>query len=159
MSAKFDWVEDIIFKHLLTVVPEAKESSPGKRDGIVAWKNLPFEPQKFKLWLKVINAPITESAATLGVHGDNNYQGFLQIGVYQKIGTGTKESKAMINRLNAGFPYPFQFNAPPGCILRVEGKGASSGGQTSVNDFTTGGTENVWDADYITVYWLAREPR
>lgn len=147
----FDWVEDSIMSQLWVSVPSV--------EGIIALKNLPFTPSSHKLWLKLIYAPITENAITLGLNGDNELRGFVQIGIYQKIGTGEKETKAMMKELNNAFSVPMQLNAPPGCLLRLDSKGSSAGGQTSINDFTTGGREEVWNANYLTVYWLAREPR
>lgn len=147
----FEWVKDLIQGHYASGLPEYKD--------VTAWKNLKFDPANRILWLKVINAPITEDSATLGIHGDNELEGFLQIGIYQLAGTGTKEADEAINKLNSLFATPQRLSAPPGCLLRLTSKMSSQGGQTSIADFTTGGTEGLWDANYLTIYWLAREPR
>lgn len=152
MSYPFDWVEDQVYglvrDSLPTLVPD------------IAWKNLTFDPAGRKVWLKVVNAPITEEGITLGPTGDNELRGFLQIGVYSPIGDGSTERREAYGAVSKGFDIPKTIAGPDaGTILRFYSKGYSQGGQTSIGDFTRGGIEGVWDVDYITVYWLAREPK
>lgn len=147
----FEWVKDTVQGYIANGLPEYVKD--------MAWKNLKFNPANRILWLKVIYVPITEDAVTLGIHGDNELKGFIQIGVYQKAGTGTKEADTALNRINELMKIPMHLSAPEGCILRLTSKSSGQGGQTSLADTTAGGTEGLWDANYITVYWLAREPR
>lgn len=147
----FDWVEDVLIGHLA--------SGAGKYANSIAWKNLPFEPGDRKLWLKSSIVPAMEGVKTLGRHGENEYMGFMQVGIYQRINEGTVESKEARDFLNRLFFVPQRLQAPEGCMLRLERKAYDSGGQTSMADLSAGGTEKVWDANYITIYWLAREPR
>ena len=147
----FEWVEDSLSSQLL--------AGMGQYAKDIAWKNLPFEPGDRSLWLKSSIVPAQEGVATLGKHGENEYLGFLQIGIYQRINEGTAQSAEVRNLINRLFPVPGRLQAPEGCMLRVERKTFSSGGQTSMADLSAGGTEVVWDANYITIYWLAREPR
>ena len=147
----FNWVEDKILGLLASGLPDYAPD--------IAWKNLKFDPAGRILWLKIINTPITEDAATLGINGENELQGFVQIGVYQKAGTGNKQAKEALEKINELLAIPRRLNAPPGCLLRLTNKTSGQGGQTSLADTTAGGTEGLWDANYLTVYWLAREPR
>ena len=147
----FEWVEDKILGFIANGLPQYAKQ--------IAWKNLKFDPANCILWLKVINVPVTEDSASIGLYGDNEYQGFVQIGVYQKAGTGTNKSKQALEEINKLLTIPQRLDAPPGCLLRLTNKTSGQGGQTSLADTTTGGTEGVWDASYLTVYWLAREPR
>ena len=147
----FEWVEDALNSHLA--------GGAGIYADDIAWKNLPFEPGDRSLWLKSNIVPALEGVATLGKHGENEYLGFMQIGIYQRINEGTVESSAARNLLNQLFAVPQRLQAPEGCMLRLERKTFNSGGQTSMADMSAGGTESVWDANYITIYWLAREPR
>lgn len=152
MSYPFDWVEDLIYGHLASGLPDKVND--------MAWKNLTFDPAGRTVWLKVINAPITEEGITLGPNGDNELRGFLQIGIYTAIGQGVAESKEVYGRVSERFNVPQRLAGPTGdSFVKFTSKGYSQGGQTSIGDFTRGGTEGVWDADYITVYWLAREPK
>lgn len=147
----FEWVKDLVQGFAANGLPEY--------GGAIAWKNLKFDPASRILWLKITYVPVTEDAATLGMNGDNELSGMLQIGVYQKAGTGCKESDEAINKLNTLFKIPQRLNAPDGCMLRFTNKTSGQGGQTSLADSTAGGTEGLWDSNYLTVYWLAREPR
>lgn len=147
----FDWVEDQILGLLAGGLPQYAKD--------IAWKNLKFDPASRILWLKIINTPITEDVATLGDEGENELRGFVQIGIYQKAGTGTKKSKEALSAINTLLAIPRRLNAPIGCMLRLTNKTSGAGGQTSLADTTAGGTEGLWDANYLTVYWLAREPR
>lgn len=147
----FEWVKDALLTHYSKGVADLLP--------VTAWKNLTFDPSGLNLWLKVFYVPVTEDPATLGIHGDNEFNGLLQISVYQKVDTGTSESDAVINRLNTLFAIPQRLECPSGCMLRLTSKQASQGGQTSLADFSAGGTEGVWDTNYLTIYWLAREPR
>lgn len=151
MTYPFDWVEDAILGHLYASLPEMK--------GKIALKNVTFDASQHKLWLKVINTPSSEYVATLGDTGDNEYVGFVQLGVYTAIGVGQVETKEVLGKLGKAFRVPQHLQAPENCLLRLTRKDFSQGGQTSISDFTRGGTEKMWDANYITVYWLAREPR
>lgn len=154
MNDEFGWVEDALFTHLYASIPELK--------GKVAHKNLTFDPSALTLWLKVINTPASQYSASLGPTGDNELVGFVQFGVYSELGIGMAEANAIKRKINKAFRTPSGIavpGAPVGSMLRLTRKDFSQGGQTSVSDFTRGGTEKVWDADYITVYWLAREPR
>ncbi len=151
MNYPFDWVEDLLFRHLTAGLPDLIP--------VMAWKNLTFDPAGLKVWLKVMNAPTTEEGITLGPTGDNELRGFLQIGVYSELGTGTTESNEVYGRVSKRFDVPQRLAGPEGTLLRFTSKGYSQGGQTSLGDFTKGGTEGVWDANYITIYWLAREPK
>lgn len=154
MKDQFGWVEDTLFTHLYAELPELK--------GKVAHKNLTFDPSNLTLWLKVINTPVSEYSASLGPTGDNECVGFLQFGIYSELGAGMVEANTLKRKLNKSFSVPKQLaiqEAPTGCMLRLTRKDFSQGGQTSISDFTRGGTEKMWDADYLTVYWLAREPR
>lgn len=147
----FDWVEDVLMRHLYESLPDLHTQ--------IALKNVTFDPSPFTLWLKVIHTPASEYPITLGDAGDNECVGFVQFGVYGALGTGTVETKEVLGRVNKAFNVPKHLQAPDGCLLRLERKDFSQGGQTSISDFTRGGTEKAWDANYITVYWLAREPR
>lgn len=147
----FEWVEDNILGLIAGGLPQYAND--------IAWKNLKFDPARRILWLKVINVPVTEDSATLGLHGENEYVGFVQIGVYQKAGTSTVKAAEALHALNTLLAIPRRLNAPPGCLLRLTNKMSGQGGQTSLADTTAGGTEGLWDAQYLTVYWLAREPR
>lgn len=150
----FSWVEDALFSHLYASLPELV--------GKVAHKNLTFDASTHTLWLKAINTPASEYGATLGDYGDNELVGFLQLGIYSELGVGMVEANELKGKLGAAFKIPQHIqipNAPIGSLLKLTRKDFSQGGQTSVSDFTRGGTEKSWDADYITVYWLAREPR
>lgn len=147
----FDWVKDLIQGFASAGLPEYGNA--------IAWKNLKFDPQNRILWLKITYVPITEDAITLGIHGDNELKGFLQIGVYQKAGTGSKESDLALNKINELFSIPRQLSAPAGCTFRLTSKTSGQGGQTSLADSSAGGTEGLWDSNYLTIYWLAREPR
>lgn len=152
MSYPFDWVEDLIYGHLASGLPDKVND--------MAWKNLTFDPAGRTVWLKVINAPITEEGITLGPTGDNELRGFLQIGIYTAVGQGIVESKEVYGRVSECFNVPQRLAGPTNdSFVKFTSKGYSQGGQTSIGDFTRGGTEGVWDADYITVYWLAREPK
>jgi hypothetical protein len=147
----FEWVKDTVQGFIAAGLGEfAKDTT---------WKNLPFDPAGRKLWLKIIYVPVTEDAATLGVNGENELKGFVQIGVYQQAGTGTMESDEALDKINALLAIPQRLNAPVGCLLRLTSKTSGQGGQTSTADTSAGGTEGLWDANYVTVYWLAREPR
>lgn len=147
----FEWVKDAIQGLISSGLPEYSKD--------IAWKNLKFDPASRILWLKVINVPVTEDSATLGIYGENELKGFIQIGVYQKAGTGTKEADLALKKINQLLAIPQRLQAPEGCLLRLTNKSSGQGGQTSLADSTTGGAEGLWDANYITVYWLAREPR
>lgn len=147
----FEWVEDEILGLLAGGLPQYAKD--------IAWKNLKFDPAGRILWLKIINTPIAEDAATLGIHGENELQGFVQIGIYQKAGSGIKQSREAVRIINQLLAIPRRLDAPPGCLLRLTNKTSGQGGQTSLADTTAGGTEGLWDAQYLTVYWLAREPR
>lgn len=151
MVAPFAWVQDLIQSHLVVNYPTMVEH--------MAWKNLTFDPAGRNVWLKIINAPVTEDAITLGPTGHKELRGFLQIGIYTAITEGTVESEIAYNRVNEIFDTPQWLSAPTDCVLRLTNKGFSQGGQTSIADFTRGGTEGVWDANYLTIYWLAREPK
>lgn len=152
MSYPFSWVEDLIYGHLVAGLPDKVDD--------MAWKNLTFDPAGRTVWLKVINAPITEEGITLGPTGDNELRGFLQIGIYSAIGTGSTESKEVYGRVSERFNVPQRLAGPTDdSFVKFTSKGYSQGGQTSIGDYTRGGTEGVWDAEYITVYWLAREPK
>ena len=147
----FEWVKDALQSHFVNGMQDLKND--------IAWKNLPFAPGDRKLWLKVIYVPVQEEAETLGLHGENGFRGFLQIGIYQRINEGTELSDSVINRINNLFKVTQRLDAPPSCMLRLENKMSSQGGQTSQADMSAGGTETVWDSNYITIFWLAREPR
>lgn len=147
----FEWVRTTLQSIVAGGLPEY--------GGAIAWKNKSFNPQNKILWLKIIYVPVTEDAVTLGDEGDNELAGFLQIGVYQKAGTGVEEAEQALAKLNSLLKIPQRLPAPTGCLLRLTSKSSGQGGQTSLADTTTGGTEGVWDASYLTVYWLAREPR
>lgn len=152
MSYPFDWVEDLIYGRVATGLPDLVPD--------IAWKNLTFDPAGRTVWLKVINAPITEEGITLGPTGDNELRGFLQVGIYTPIGEGSVERKEAYGRVSNLFDVPLTLAGPnAGTLVRFYSKGYSQGGQTSIGDFTRGGTEGVWDADYLTIYWLAREPK
>lgn len=147
----FNWVKETLLGYVTNSLPDLIPD--------MAFKNLPFEPGNRKLWLKLMYVPVTEEAETLGIHGDNGYHGYLQIGVYQRINEGTDLAEATLNRLDSLLAIPQRIAAPPGCMLRLERKMSGQGGQTSEADMATGGTETVWDANYLTIFWLAREPR
>lgn len=152
MSYPFDWVEDLIQSHLVAGLPDMVPQ--------MAWKNLTFDPAGLNVWLKIINAPITEEGITLGPTGDNELRGFLQVGIYTPIGDGTTEGKEVYGRVSKTFDVPQRLVGPTSdSFVKFYSKGYSQGGQTSIGDFTRGGTEGVWDANYITIYWLAREPK
>lgn len=151
MSYPFDWVEDLLKSHLVQNMPE--------RVADMSWKNLTFDPQGRNVWLKIINSPVSEEGITLGPTGDNELRGFLQIGIYAALGRGVSESMQIYGQVSSIFDVPQRLLSPNNCILRLTSKGYSQGGQTSVADFTRGGTEGVWDANYVTIYWLAREPK
>lgn len=151
MSYPFDWVEDLLKSQLVQSYPDKV------RD--MAWKNLTFDPAGRRVWLKIINAPATEQGVTLGPTGDNELRGYLQIAVYSELNVGIKDAQEVLGRVSAIYDVPKTIPAPTGCLLRLTSKGYSQGGQTSIADFTRGGVEGNWDAQYITVYWLAREPK
>lgn len=151
MSYPFDWVENLLKSHLCKNYPEKVSD--------MAWKNLTFEPQGRRVWLKIINTPVTEEGITLGPTGDNELRGFLQVGVYARVGIGVKDINEVVGKVSKIFSVPQRLQTPDGCMLGLTSKGYSQGGQTSIADFTKGGTEGVWDAQYITIYWLAREPK
>lgn len=154
MSYPFDWVEDLVKSHLAAAIPDLIASNS------VAWKNWTFDPAGRTVWLKVINTPVTEEGVTLGPTGDNELRGYLQVGVYSELNTGTAESNEVYGRVSKAFDVPFRLAGPTtDSFVRFTSKGYSQGGQTSIGDFTRGGTEGVWDANYITIYWLAREPK
>lgn len=147
----FHWVEDTLKSHLVNNYAEISHA--------MAWKNLTFDASGFKVWLKIINTPSSEDPVTLGPYGDNEMRGFLQIGIYSQLNIGIEESNAVLGHVSKIFSVPRQLQAPDGCMLRLTRKTFSQGGQTSIADFTRGGVEGVWDAQYVTIYWLAREPK
>lgn len=147
----FDWVEDALKSHLVNNYPEMINQ--------MAWKNLTFDPAGRTVWLKIINTPSIEEGITLGPTGDNEFRGFLQIGIYTELNTGVSETQEVMGKLNHIFRLPQHLQAPEACMLKLQHKTFSQGGQTSVADFTRGGAEGVWDANYVTIYWLAREPK
>lgn len=147
----FEWVTDAILGHAASGLPDYAPN--------IAWKNLKFDPTGSILWLKIINVPVTEDSVTLGQHGDTELKGFLQIGVYTKAGEGIKHAEEALNQINTLFKIPQRLKAPEGCMLRLSNKTSGQGGQTSQADTSAGGTEGLWDSQYLTVYWLAREPR
>lgn len=152
MSYPFDWVDDLVQSRIAQGLPDLIDA--------IAWKNLTFDPAGRTVWLKVINAPITEEGITLGPTGDNELRGFLQIAVYTPVGAGTTDSRNVLSRISQIFDIPVTVPGPTlGTILRYKSKGYSQGGQTSIGDFTKGAIEGVWAVDYITIYWLAREPK
>ena len=106
MSYPFDWVEDLIYGHLASGLPDKVND--------MAWKNLTFDPAGRTVWLKVINAPITEEGITLGPTGDNELRGFLQIGIYTAIGQGVAESKEVYGRVSERFNVPQRLAGPTG---------------------------------------------
>lgn len=147
----FYWVEDTLKSQLVKSMPDMVDN--------MAWKNLTFDPAGRTVWLKIINSPVSAQGVTLGPYGDNEMRGFIQIGVYSKLDTGIELSREMIGRIETAFPIPSRLPTATGNLLRLTSKGYSQGGQTSVADFTRGGVEGNWDVQYITVYWLAREPK
>ena len=151
MSYPFDWVEDLLKSHLVKSYPDKKNA--------MAWKNLTFDPAPHRVWLKIINTPVNETPITLGGGGDNELRGFLQIAVYSKLNIGIEEAREVLGRVSLAYDVPQTIPAPTGCLLKLTSKSYSQGGQTSIADFTRGGTEGNWDAQYVTVYWLAREPK
>lgn len=153
MNLPYEWVEDALVASLVQNWPEVISE---KR---VAFKNLAFEAQGLNMWLKFINTPVEEKAITLGDDGHNELRGFLQIGIYVPIGEGVVASRDALFKLRQIYKAPASVPAPPDCYMKLTSLGYSQGGQTSIADFTRGGTEKEWDADYLTVYWLAREPR
>lgn len=147
----FDWVEDTLKSHLADNYPEMQDA--------MAWKNLTFDPKGHKVWLKIINTPSVEEGITLGPTGDNEMRGFLQIAIYTELNIGMESTKEVLGRVGKIFDIPQRLPAPEACMLRLLRKTFSQGGQTSVADFTRGGKEGYWDAQYVTIYWLAREPK
>lgn len=153
MNGVFDWIPDTLKSLVVTALPDLAEEDR------IYWKNWEFTPPQDKVWVKPIFIPAEEAAITLGDNGDNETNGFFQITIYAPINTGETEANEICKRLNTAFAIPKRLPAPEGCMLRLTNKGFSTGGQTSVNDFGKGGAEENWDVNFITVYWLAREPR
>ena len=153
MNLPYEWVEDNLVTRLMQGWPEVVSG------GQVAFKNSTFNPAGRNMWLKFINTPVDENPVTLGLHGHNEMRGFLQIGIYVPIGEGQTASREALFKLREIYKAPATVPAPNDCYMQLTSLGFSQGGQTSIADFTRGGTEKEWDANYLTVYWLAREPR
>lgn len=147
----FDWVEDALKSHLVNGYPQMTDA--------MAWKNLTFKATGHKVWLKIINTPSIEEGITLGPDGDNEMRGFIQIAVYTELNTGMELTKEVLGNVNKIFAIPQRLPVQEGHLLKLTSKTFSQGGQTSVADFTRGGKEGNWDAQYVTIYWLAREPK
>lgn len=107
----FEWVRTTLQSIVAGGLPEY--------GGAIAWKNKAFNPQNKILWLKIIYVPVTEDVVTLGDEGDNELAGFLQIGVYQKAGTGVEEAEQALAKLNSLLKIPQRLPAPTGCLLRL----------------------------------------
>lgn len=147
----FNWIEESLFS--------IAAAGLGEYAAITHWPNNKFSPQNLEAWVKIVNVPTSEYPVTMGIDGDNECVGFLQLSVYAKAGTGSKTASKIIDDINKLFKIPYKLNTPPGSILRLTNKGFSQGGQTSLADTSAGGIEGLWDSNYITVYWLARGPR
>lgn len=153
MNGVFSWIPDALKSMVVAAVPDLAEEDR------IYWKNWTFTPDPTKPWIKPVFIPAEEYGVTLGDNGDNETNGFFQINIYSPINIGDELSQELCRRLNAAFKIPQRIPAPEGCMLRLTNKGFSTGGQTSVNDFGKGGADDNWDVNFITVYWLAREPR
>ncbi|UPT52971.1 hypothetical protein [Hafnia phage yong3] len=146
----YEWISDEFNKRVRLAV--------GK-DIPIAWKNKKFVPDQKKVWLKVMLAPTSESMVTLGDSGHNELPGFYQVAIFSPLNTGTQKQSEILDSLRKTFKLGTRFVCPEDYTLRITGFDFSQGGQMSLNDFTRGGVEENWDANFITIYWSAREPR
>ncbi|MEG0322887.1 MAG: phage tail terminator-like protein [Raoultibacter sp.] len=145
----FAWITDAINSQLNKAI-----------SGIpIAWPNLTYEPTVGEAWCKAMVVPTSEYGVTCGDTGENNITGMLQVQINTAINTGITESNRIKALIANSFRLGLHLPAPEDCHLRITGQDYSSGGQTSLNDFTKGGTENDWSVDFITIYWSARKPR
>lgn len=150
MNGDLTWISDSLNKAL---VDEIGSDFP------IAWKNIKFIPTQEQMWLKAIFIPASDYSITLGPTGYNELVGMYQINVMSPLDSGSQKALGVIARLRNLFYVGKQFSVTTGYMLRIRERSYSSGGQTTMNDFGQGGVDGIWDTNFITVYWSAREPR
>lgn len=125
----------------------------------VAHKNIPFTPDAKVPYLRASIFVGEKYPITCGDDGHLEFGGFYQIDIRTPKSQGTTFQNNVIDLVNQHFKIGKHLNIKADHYFKLKSIAYGTGGQTTVSDATRGSVEDLWDVNYITVNWLAREPK